>query len=340
MYTPRHIRPRSVLLVLALLLGAFAAFPTPGAHAADNGQWSVFPAKSKAKNSANRTDFRLKADPGATLRNKVTIKNLAQEPMTYQLYAADAYNTPRDGGFAVRTRAEKQRTVGVWARLAREEVTVKGGGKVTVPFTLRVPKDAEPGDHPGAILAVDKRIARAKGTGVGVQQAVGARVYLQVSGERKPALSVEGVSFDYDIPFLPGLGDDATITYTLANRGNVMLKPRLDLKAKGLFGRTSFDAIGKKLPAELLPGQEVKVTEKWSGPPPVDWGKIELTASDRGGELVESGSADFRTVNWLGLTGIGVLLLVLVGLGLLVRRQARRRGRVAAAGGATARVPG
>ncbi|WP_419995733.1 WxL protein peptidoglycan domain-containing protein [Streptomyces boninensis] len=330
----QHTRARSALAALALLglvLGVFAAFPAQRAHAADNGQWSVFPAKSKSpsRKGADAAYFHLKADPGATLRDKVTVRNLATEARTFQLYGADAYNTPRDGGFAIRSRAEKQRTVGVWAHLARTEIKVPARGKVTVPFTLRVPKDAEPGDHPGAIVAIDKRVARAKGTGVGVQQAVGARLYLQVNGERKPGLAVEGVRFDYDIPALPGFGDDATISYTVANRGNVMLKPRIDVKAKGLFGRTSFDAIGKKLPAELLPGQEVRVTEKWSGPPPVDWGKIQLSASDKDGELVASGAADFRTVNWLGLAGIGLVVVVLIALGVAARRRARRRGRVA-----------
>ncbi|MEU6678881.1 DUF916 domain-containing protein [Streptomyces sp. NPDC046925] len=323
-----HRRYAAVFLTaLALALGLLTAGPPPDAYAADNGRWSVFPAgKKAAKDEARRAYFRMKADPGRTVRDKVTVSNLAKEPVTFLLYAADAYNTPRDGGFAVREPTEKQRSVGVWTRLGRSEVTVPAGGRTTVPFTVAIPRTASPGDHPGAVIALDKRVARAKGTGVGIRQAVGARIYLRVNGERKPGLSVQDVRFDYEVPLVPGLGKDATVTYTLVNNGNVQLEPRVDLKAKGLFGRTSFDSAGNKLPAELMPGQRVRITQKWAAPPPLDWGSVELTASDKGGELVESGSTAYRTVNWGVLVTLALVLLLLIA-GVVVRR---RRARSAA----------
>lgn len=335
-----HRRYAALLITaLALALGLLTASPPPDAFAADNGRWSVFPADKTGKNSksskadkkggenqVHRAYFRMKADPGRTVHDKVTVSNLAKEPVTFLLYAADAYNTPRDGGFAVREPTEKQRSVGVWTRLERSEVTVPAGGKTTVPFTVAIPRTASPGDHPGAVVALDKRVARAKGTGVGIRQAVGARIYLQVNGERAPGLKVQDVRFDYEVPLVPGLGKDATVTYTLVNSGNVQLEPRVDLKAKGLFGRTSFDSAGNKLPAELMPGQRVRITQKWAAPPPLDWGSVELTASDKGGELVESGSTAYRTVNWGVLVTLALVVLFLV-VGVVVRR---RRARAAA----------
>ncbi|QES45501.1 DUF916 domain-containing protein [Streptomyces venezuelae] len=317
----RRRRAAALLAVLVLALGLLTAGRPPDAYAADNGRWSVFPAARKGGD--HRAYFRMKADPGRTLRDKVTVSNLAAEPVTFVLYAADAYNTPRDGGFAVRERSEKQRSVGAWARLTRSEVTVPARGKATVPFTIALPRTAPPGDHPGAIIALDKRVARAEGTGVGIRQAVGARVYLRVRGERAPGLSVRDVRFDYEVPPLPGLGKDATVTYTLVNSGNVLLEPRVDLKAKGLFGRTSFDSAGNKLPAELMPGQRVRITQKWAGPPPLDWGSVELTASDKAGELVASGSTGYRTVNWSVLVAL-VLVVAFLVVGVVVRRRRAR----------------
>lgn len=335
-----HRRYTAVLItVLALTLGLLTASPPPDAVAADNGRWSVYPAdktgktgknseagKNGGKDQARRAYFHMKADPGHTVHDKVTVSNLAKKPVTFLLYASDAYNTPRDGGFAVREPTEKQRSVGVWTRLKRSEVTVPAGGKTTVPFTVAVPRTASPGDHPGAVIALDKRVARAKGTGVGIRQAVGARIYLQVNGERAPGLKVQDVRFDYEVPLVPGLGKDATVTYTLVNSGNVQLQPRVDLKAKGLFGRTSFDSAGHKLPAELMPGQRVRITQKWAAPPPLDWGSVELTASDNNGELVESGSTAYRTVNWGVLSTLALVVLLMI-VGVVVRR---RRTRAAA----------
>lgn len=332
MHHHRSDRPTlAALAVLLLALGLLIAAQPAPAYAADNGRWSVFPTVRKGESDApgaRRAHFRMTAKPGSTVRDKVTVSNLAKEPVTFLVYAADAYNTPRDGGFAVREATERQRSVGAWTRLQRSEVTIAAGGRATIPFTLTVPGSASPGDHPGAIIALDKRVARAEGTGVGIRQAVGARVYLQVSGERAPALRVENVRFDYDVPLLPGLGEDATISYTLVNRGNVLLEPRVDLVAKGLFGRTSFTDAGHELPAELMPGQRVQVTQRWAAPPPLDWGSIELIASDKGGELVESETARYRTVNWTVLSLLALVLVTLLTSLVIRRRKVRNRATV------------
>ena len=103
-----------------LFLSLFLVTAAAPAHAADNGSWSVYPVSSRI---AARPYFYLSADPGQTLRDKVTVTNRTGGPLTFRLYAADAYNTARDGGFAVRTVAEKQRGVGVWAKPAKSRVT-------------------------------------------------------------------------------------------------------------------------------------------------------------------------------------------------------------------------
>src|SRR3954467_4519168 len=138
------------VLLLSLCFGVLAA---PSTHAADNGSWSVYPAASQI---AARPYFYLSADPGTTVEDKVVVANKTGKPLTFRLYAADAYNTARDGGFAVKTMAETQRGVGAWARPDRSKVTVPAHGKVTVPFTITVPEGAEPGDHPGALVALDE----------------------------------------------------------------------------------------------------------------------------------------------------------------------------------------
>lgn len=195
----RTVRKLSVLLT-TLLAGVLLPLGAPTAGAADNGSWSVFPATADA---GSRPYFYLSADPGATLTDKVTVTNKTGEPLTFRLYAADAYNTARDGGFAVRGQKEKQRSVGAWAKAGRDRVTVKPHGSVTVPVRIEVPEDAEPGDHPGALVALDERIdpADAGAVAVGIRKAVGARIYLRVNGPTMPALSVEDVEVEHTAPW-------------------------------------------------------------------------------------------------------------------------------------------
>ncbi|MCX5090160.1 DUF916 domain-containing protein [Streptomyces sp. NBC_00365] len=296
-------------LILSVFLSVFLlALASPASYAADNGSWSVYPVSSKI---AARPYFYLSADPGQTLRDKVTVANKTGAPLTFRLYAADAYNTARDGGFAVRTVKEKQRGVGAWAHPARSRVTVPAHGSVTVPFTLRVPEKAEPGDHPGALVALDERLDRgdAATSAVAVQRAVGARIYLRVGGPTVPALAVEKVRISHHQPLVPGLGaSGATISYTLHNTGNVTLNPKVRLRAEGLFGRTLLSRELTKIPSELLPGQRVRLTEPWHGAPQLDWGDVTLTATAPGTR--ESASTSFLALPWL--------MAVLVGVGLVV----------------------
>lgn len=311
------MRKTSALIValLVLLLGA------PGtAHAAENGEWAVFPAASQL---GSRPYFYLSADAGSAVTDKVTVSNKTAAPLTFRLYGADAYNTERDGGFAVRTRGEKQTGAGAWIRLANDRVTVPARSRVTVPFTLTVPADAEPGDHPGAVVALDERIASG-GDGsvaVGVQRAVGARVYLRVNGPTVPALSVENVTLAQDRPLVPGTRESsALVSYTLHNRGNVTLNPRVALRAEGVFGRTLLDRNLAKIPSELLPRQKIRLTERWADAPQFDWGQVTLTATAK--DVRESAHASFLALPWL----VGVVLLTLGsgagGWWLLRRRRA------------------
>ncbi|MEU9618029.1 MULTISPECIES: WxL protein peptidoglycan domain-containing protein [unclassified Streptomyces] len=309
-------------LYVLLLAGVLVLIGAPAAHAADNGSWSVYPATTQA---GQRPYFYLSADPGATLDDRVTVTNKTDRPQTFRLYAADAYNTARDGGFAVRAQNEKQRSVGAWARTGRDRVTVRPHGSVTVPVTITVPEDAEPGDHPGALVALDERIdpADAGAVAVGIRKAVGARIYLRVNGPTVPALSVDDVEVEHTQPLVPGTGKSrAVISYTLRNRGNVTLSPKVALKAEGLFGRTLLARDLQKIPSELLPRQQVRLTEQWADAPQLEWGEIELTASAR--DTRESAAVGYFALPWLVA---GVLLVIAGGAAALWIRARRSRAR-------------
>ncbi|WP_443044272.1 DUF916 domain-containing protein [Streptomyces sp. HF10] len=292
------------VVALGLLLPFFPAVP---ARAADNGSWSVYPVAAQA---SARPYFYLSADPGQTLTDKVAVQNRTGGPLAFRLYAADAYNTPRDGGFAVRTVDETMRGVGAWARLARSRITVPGHRTVTVPFTLRVPAGAEPGDHPGAVVALDERTEPGGGRlALGIRRAVGARVYLRVGGPALPALAVSRPSLGRHRSLFLGTGT-ATVSYTLRNTGNVTLRPSVELTARGLFGRTLLDRRAARVPAELLPGQSVRLTETWRGTPVLDRVAVAVSARARGASATAGTS--FYAVPWLPLVVLVFMVVAVV----------------------------
>ncbi|MGW6843596.1 DUF916 domain-containing protein [Streptomyces sp. NPDC054958] len=288
--------------------------PAP-AGAADNGEWSVRPADSAI---TPRAAFELPAQPGTTLTDRAIVTNTTGAELTFRLYVADAHNTERDGGLAVRGIEETQEDVGAWGKPERDTVTVPARSAVTVGLTLDIPRGASPGDHVGALVAVDTRVQPAEGSHVGVQRGVGARIYLRVEGPEQPGLSVEDVRFTARSPQIPWTGSSgSTLSYTLHNTGNVKLAPRVSFRTGGVVVGGPGERQLANVPGELLPGQKVRLTEAWAGAPFAGWGTITVTASAN--EVRGSGSDGFLKVPWL-VTGCAVLLAA---AWLLLRRRRR-----------------
>lgn len=313
---PGRTAVRALCTALLALLLALVLAPAGTAAAADGGQWSVLPV---ANSVAQRPCFYLAAAPGQTVADAVAVTNRTDRPRTFRLYAADAYNTARDGGFAVRGPDEPRLAAAAWAKLDRERVTVPAGGSVTVGFTLTVPDRAEPGDHPGAVVALEERAdaATATGGGIGVQQAVAARLYLRVTGPTAAALTVRDVTVNRR-------GSGVDISYTLHNIGNVTLRPRVTLTATGALGRRLLGRESGGLPAELLPGQEVRLGARWEGAPRAEWAEVMVRARADG--TTAQGRADLA--EHPSLTAVPALVAVIwSALGAASGRMARMSDR-------------
>ncbi|MEU6395376.1 DUF916 domain-containing protein [Streptomyces cinnamoneus] len=310
--------------VVLLLLVLTTLSPAP-AGAADNGEWSVRPADSAI---TPRAAFELPTQPGTTLTDRAVVTNTTTAQLTFRLYVADAHNTERDGGLAVRGIEEIQRGVGAWGKPEQETITVPARSAVTVGITLTVPRDASPGDHVGALVAVDTRVQPADGSHLGVQRGVGARIYLRVEGPQQPGLAVEDVRFTARSPQIPWTGTrDSTVAYTLHNTGNVKLAPEVSLRVGGMVVGGPGERRLANVPAELLPGQKVRLTETWAGAPFAGWGQVTVMAS--ADAVRGSGTDGFLEVPWLFAV---CLPLLAASWWLLRRRNDARAARTAGRG--------
>ncbi|MFJ8398081.1 hypothetical protein [Streptomyces sp. NPDC094144] len=269
--------------------------------------WTAQPAANGAGRDGGRPYFYLEGLPGSVLQDRLSVTNPGPGPLTVRLRGADAYNTA-EGGFAVRG-AHGSTGTGAWLRTATEKVTVPARTRAEVPVSVTVPDDALPGDHPGAI------VAESGGRSVGV------RVRLRVGGPTLAALTVEDVGVA-----------GGTIHYTLVNRGNAVLAPRLAVSADGVFG-TLLRREARPLPVELLPGQRVRLTEPWRDTPALDSATVRLRVSAAGGAHSEA-TASALFVPWLPLSGGALLLLAGAAAGTYAyrRRRAARRGGHGSAG--------
>lgn len=255
------------VLTAVLLIPPTPAAAAPGAPGApgDPGgmAWAVRPAGPKGP--SGRDYFVYSVAPGQTVRDKVSISNLSDRTRTFRVYATDAFNTA-DGSFGLLTADRTPTGVGTWVTIERGSYTVKAGRTVQVPFTLKVPHDATPGDHGGGIVAsVTQQQTTARGQRVNVDRRVAARVYLRAAGTLAPALQVTALRTGYDAPLVGNGRMD--VTYTVRNTGNLRMTALARIGAQGPFGLPLGEQVSRSIP-ELLPGSSYTFTERIGGVPP------------------------------------------------------------------------
>jgi membrane protein implicated in regulation of membrane protease activity len=340
----RHHRLRlafstALAIVFALgtgLPGASAADkPKPGPAAVARITFGAQPATKGAPDK--RPNYRYAVTPGGTLRDEVAVRNLSTSPVTLRVYATDALNI-NNGGFGLLPRAQRPRDVGTWVtingRAADGSVTLAPRSVKILTLSLKVPWKAQPGDHTGGIIAAVTTVSKNKtGTAANVEldQRVGVRLFVRVSGPLHPSLSVKPLDANYqNIPNPFGRGA-TNVTYRITNTGNVNMGGRQSLSIKGLVGPAQVLAVPD---AEmLLPGGyvDVKTSLKQTWPlvhesATVTVKPLVLPGDLGAGKVTYSAATSFWAVPWALLA-----FLVLVGVGLWYVRRVRRTRR----GGAT-----
>lgn len=288
--------------------------------------WALTPAGNNNESGASsRSELSYTGDPGTVIEDAVTLFNLGNEVLTFRVYATDAVNDA-NGQFALLDGAAEPLDVGSWVTVEQELVTVAPGRVTTIPITIEIPAGARPGDHVGGILASNEALStNDEGSTVLVDRRTGTRLFLRVSGPLIAEVSVDGLTVDYSASVNP-LGGDATVTYSVENRGNVRLSGDAVVSVAGPFGigRQTADPVEF---VDLLPGQSVEFTSAVEGVPALvtATGRVEvsLDESSQGAASldVRQEASTFAPPITLGLLALFILFA------LLALRASRRHSR-------------
>lgn len=342
---PRCLEPTPRRWLIGLLLALIVAIAVPATTQAQedptapapdvapgNGAWNFVP--TSAQGGPGRNWFIFEVQPGQVLRDSVAIQNTSPEPISFAFYPADAYNTENGGQFAIRSSTDPKRGVARWVTLATDAYTVQPGRQVVIPFEVTVPDDAAPGDHVGAIAAMNinpEGQTQSGGVQLDVKRIIGVRIYLDVAGQTSPGLEIDEVRITTDAPAF-GIGGDpkGRVSYRVTNTGNTTLSPEVKASVSGGLGGPDED-LGDELLDDLLPGNSVVLTDRWEGLPIA--GPVTVSVTARDGDVSAAAEEAAWIVPW---PLIVVLILALAALVWLLARRRRRRRADRSAGPSSA----
>jgi MYXO-CTERM domain-containing protein len=283
--------------------------------------WTLAPASS-ATESGNRPNLSYTIEPGKAVKDAVTVYNLGNVPLIFNVYATDAFNS-NDGTLSLLPGDKKPTDVGTWLKLDQKLVSVPPGKQSTIRFVLKVPRDATPGDHVGAVLAASPtRGTGQRGEAITLDRRTGTRLYVRVAGDLRPELAITNMESDYH-QSVNSFDGKATVKFRVENRGNVRMTGNPIVETGGPLGALSKTV---KMPpiSELLPGEHADLSVQVTGVPAMmaNTTKVSIRPESVGVKAPPTSSASSTQF----APPITLLLLLLVAvLVLLALRQRRRR---------------
>ncbi|OLT54347.1 DUF916 domain-containing protein [Cellulosimicrobium sp. CUA-896] len=287
--------------------------------------WSVTPSGPDGPDGRRWVDLEL--DPGASVDDHLAVTNFGDVAATFAINAADGYLTA-NGRFNMLPSTEESTDAGTWIDV-QDTVEVGPEETVVVPYTLTVPENATPGDHPAGIAAsVTSTRSGEGGTNLGVESRVGFRITTRVTGEVQPALAVPDVSAAYTASWNPFAAGELRVSYDVANEGNIRLGAASDVSTSALFGLLTQDRTAQPID-ELLPdgslNRTVEVDRVWPLGPVTT--TVTVTPSAVGEDVIDASlepvtvSVTAWAIPWPQLLLVAIVVVVFLG----VRDDRRRR---------------
>jgi len=201
--------------------------------------------------------FETSGEPGQTLLGEIELFNEQEVAMTF--YSSfENFEARGEAGTPYFTPAKEG--LATWIK-APEKITLEPGERKTVPFSIQIPQDAEPGGHFAAIFWGTTPPQPQEGGQVIIGAKTGILVLLTVAGEIKGESGLLEFSTENNQKFFNLL--PITFIYRFQNNTTDRIKPIGEIKIKNIFGRTAALLPANKTEGNVLPNSIRKFEVKW-----------------------------------------------------------------------------
>lgn len=232
--------------------------------------------------------YEISANPGDTLNNTIRITNDSDAAVVLQVSAQDFTVGGTEGSVSVRDDLSDSSASSRWFNFPTTTIQLAPKASGLVPFTINVPKQAEPGGHFATVLFNPVVSANTTSTGARVIQRVGSLILMRVSGAVKEQGSIKSFhSKTFKGSWQTVTGSDGKTKIFVAsaedlrgekaqkffskgpvafdvlfkNSGNVHFKPAGTVTIYNIFGK-KVDQLTVN-PRNVFPGGERRITVIW-----------------------------------------------------------------------------
>lgn len=204
-------------------------------------------------------DYSLKR--GDTVSGKVKLYNESTTNAVTVFASTSNFTAKGEDGEPDFDLTETPTGAATWIESAKGAVTIQPNDRVEVPFTIKVPNDAEPGGHYVSLFfGTDPSLKPTEGGQVTVRSLLGALIIMRVEGQVRETASIASFSAKdgASLSRLP-----ATFEVRVQNTGNVHIRPQGTILIKNLFGGETETLSLNEANGAVLPNSVRKFDATW-----------------------------------------------------------------------------
>ena len=253
------------------------------------------------------TRIEITASPGDQVESSFKFWNGTDADLPVHLEGFDIGPQDEEGHATVEGE-DATNSLKAWLKPAYPDLNIASRQEITLPFSLDIPANADPGSHWGALLAITAPAAQSNGAAVNVR--TGVILLVRVLGQVQEKLVLESVTIP---PFAES--PPIPIEARFRNEGTVHEAPQGMIEVRNMFG--ALVATGTLPVRNVLPNVVRKIGTSvgdgfWLGRFVV---MLHATYGEKGEELVTRKViwvVPWRTQGWKLLLALGFALWVIV----------------------------
>ena len=214
-----YLNTKRYSLAISLVGGIFLVFMS----------FSLFFASPAKAINISPPRLELSGDPGSIINSEFKVLNDSPSTATYytqveNFEAGDESGSPQF--------VQSKEGLAVWTDVTKS-INVKAGEQVTIPFTITIPRNAEPGGYFASIFIRTTPPATEQGE-VSIGARLGSLVLLRVNGDIQEGVDILEFSTKGKHHFYTSL--PVELYYRFQNTGNDRVKPEGDIVIKNIIG--------------------------------------------------------------------------------------------------------